>query len=150
LGMRSWESFCNVPVPCRNDTVPRVVSTHRSLREHFLISISIITTITYNETHNWHVWCTTVRWMRLGAEQRTSAEDGVHPGGGGVMERERDRERGQGRRIKGRDQVPGIVIAHGGWQSSAKSIGSGLRAFVYGEKVPASPTLPFGRWKGAS
>lgn len=48
------------------------------------------------------------------------------------------------------DQVPGIVIAHGGWTNGAAALTTGLRAFVYGETPPATPTLPFGRWKSAS
>jgi hypothetical protein len=48
------------------------------------------------------------------------------------------------------EEVPGIVIAHGGWALAPEGFGAGLRAFVYGEKLPASPTLPFGRWKNAS
>jgi hypothetical protein len=47
-------------------------------------------------------------------------------------------------------EVPGILITHGGWRTGADILSVGLRAFVYGEKLPASPTLPFGRWKRAS
>jgi hypothetical protein len=45
--------------------------------------------------------------------------------------------------------VPGIVIAFGS-SAAAGLHAAGVRAFVYGEQLPSSPTLPFGRWKAAS
>ena len=51
---------------------------------------------------------------------------------------------------QGCSDVPGIVIAFGTtWEAAGPSVPA-LRAFVYGEKLPTSPTLPFGRWKKAS
>jgi hypothetical protein len=46
--------------------------------------------------------------------------------------------------------VPGIVIADGGFGSARVQERPRLRAFIYGESLPAAPTLPFGRWKAAS
>lgn len=46
--------------------------------------------------------------------------------------------------------VPGIVITDGGMGSRTDLKSPRVRAFVYGEQIPASPTLPFGRWKVAS
>jgi hypothetical protein len=46
--------------------------------------------------------------------------------------------------------VPGIVIQDGGQGHEAALKAPRVSAFIYGEKLPASPTLPFGRWKSAS
>lgn len=43
--------------------------------------------------------------------------------------------------------VPGIVIADGGLGRLTQTRAPRLRAFIYGEELPSSPTLPFGRWK---
>jgi hypothetical protein len=43
----------------------------------------------------------------------------------------------------------GIVIADGGLGARLGSRAPLVRAFIYGEEPPTSPTLPFGRWKGA-
>ncbi len=50
----------------------------------------------------------------------------------------------------GTGDAPGIVIADGGVGSRLSSQHPRVRAFVYGERIPAAPTLPFGRWKVAS
>lgn len=46
--------------------------------------------------------------------------------------------------------VPGIVIADGGVGSRHAQELPRLRAFIYGERMPTAPTLPFGRWKGTA
>jgi hypothetical protein len=46
--------------------------------------------------------------------------------------------------------VPGIVILDGGEGSRTDREGPKVRAFLYGEDMPVTPTLPFGRWKAAS
>jgi hypothetical protein len=46
--------------------------------------------------------------------------------------------------------VPGIVVTDGGAGVRTDLKGPRVRAFVYGESQPSSPTLPFGRWKHAS
>ncbi len=43
--------------------------------------------------------------------------------------------------------VPGIVIADGGLASRLSGKNPRVEAFVYGERIPVVPTLPFGRWK---
>jgi hypothetical protein len=43
--------------------------------------------------------------------------------------------------------APGIVIADGGAGRLVELKGPRVRAFIYGEEQPSSPTLPFGRWK---
>lgn len=43
--------------------------------------------------------------------------------------------------------APGIVIADGGEAARLSGQLPRVRAFVYGERIPATPTLPFGRWK---
>jgi len=53
-------------------------------------------------------------------------------------------------RKQGCSDVPGIVIAFGAGADATGPRVPALRAFVYGEKLPTSPTLPFGRWKQAS
>jgi hypothetical protein len=50
----------------------------------------------------------------------------------------------------GREDVPGIVIRDGCGEHGADRVGPRVQAFVYGEAVPALPTLPFGRWRVAS
>jgi hypothetical protein len=46
--------------------------------------------------------------------------------------------------------APGIMITDGGVGSRASGQHPRVRAFVYGERLPDVPTLPFGRWKVAS
>jgi hypothetical protein len=43
----------------------------------------------------------------------------------------------------------GIVIADGGLGARLGLRTPLVRAFIYGEEPPTSPTLPFGRWKEA-
>jgi hypothetical protein len=43
----------------------------------------------------------------------------------------------------------GIVIADGGLGARLGLRTPLVRAFIYGEAPQTSPTLPFGRWKGA-
>ena len=43
--------------------------------------------------------------------------------------------------------VPGIVIADGGEAARLSGQLPRVQAFVYGERIPETPTLPFGRWK---
>jgi hypothetical protein len=47
-------------------------------------------------------------------------------------------------------EVPGIVIADGGAGSRLSHQHPRVEAFVYGERIPPVPTLPFGRWKAVS
>lgn len=60
----------------------------------------------------------------------------------------------KGRRRDGsdgrRDDVPGIVIADGRRGAAQSSRAPRIQAFVWGGKVQPSPTLPYGRWKGAA
>lgn len=51
----------------------------------------------------------------------------------------------------GEEELRGIVIAMG--EGGNVRTGSGsprLQGFVYGEFLPRTPSLPFGRWKKAS
>lgn len=45
--------------------------------------------------------------------------------------------------------LPGIVIADGRRQASPEREPR-IAAFIWGGKVRPTPTLPFGRWKGAA
>lgn len=65
-----------------------------------------------------------------------------HPDGRGTPKRKR--------RGCASGDVPGIVIADGGVGSRLSGKNPRVRAFVYGERLPEIPTLPFGRWKVAS
>ena len=47
------------------------------------------------------------------------------------------------------ENAPGIVIKDGGVGERVVQNGSRVRAFVYGEELPGTPTLPFGRWRVA-
>jgi hypothetical protein len=53
-------------------------------------------------------------------------------------------------RNSGGPDAPGIVIADGGIGVRTDRHRPRVAAFVYGEELPAPPTLPFGRWKQAS
>jgi len=67
------------------------------------------------------------------------------------MERQQAPRPRRGSRRGGCDgDVPGIVILDGGQGSRIDLKGPRVRAFVYGEEPPPTPTLPFGRWKVAS
>ena len=47
----------------------------------------------------------------------------------------------------GRVPLRGIVIARGGFTAPGRPK---ISAFIWGGKVRPTPTLPFGRWKGAA
>lgn len=47
-----------------------------------------------------------------------------------------------------REPLPGIVIAGGNRGSEARA--PRIAAFIWGGKVRPTPTLPYGRWKGAA
>ena len=57
-------------------------------------------------------------------------------------------------RAEGRDgkshEVPGIVIADGRQGANGARRSPRIQAFVWGGKVQPTPTLPYGRWKGAA
>lgn len=61
-----------------------------------------------------------------------------------------DVERGSGREGKRPDvRLPGIVIADG--RELVRVLEEPrITAFIWGGKVRPTPTLPFGRWKGAA
>lgn len=48
------------------------------------------------------------------------------------------------------ENAPGIVIKDGGVGERTIQRGSRVHAFVYGEELPGTPTLPFGRWRAAN
>lgn len=56
--------------------------------------------------------------------------------------------RAQGRR--GRERVPGIVITSGRPGAAPAPREPRIAAFIWGGKIRPTPTLPFGRWKGAA
>ena len=62
---------------------------------------------------------------------------------------------GEQGRVKARERaseevrVPGIVIANGE-ELPRRLREPRITAFIWGGKVRPSPTLPFGRWKGAA
>lgn len=43
--------------------------------------------------------------------------------------------------------LPGIII-HG--REAGTPVPPRIQAFIWGGKVPPTPTLPYGRWKGAA
>lgn len=47
------------------------------------------------------------------------------------------------------DALEGIVIADARWASESRSAPR-ISAFIWGGKVRPTPTLAFGRWKGAA
>lgn len=48
-----------------------------------------------------------------------------------------------------KDSLEGIVIADARWASEDR-LRPRISAFIWGGKVRPTPTLPFGRWKGAA
>lgn len=48
------------------------------------------------------------------------------------------------------EDVPGIVIADGRRDGNRARKAPRIHAFVWGGKVQPTPTLPYGRWKGAA
>lgn len=50
----------------------------------------------------------------------------------------------------GEEDVSGIVILDGGVGVRVDRAGPRIHPFVYGDRIPPVPTLPFGRWKAAS
>lgn len=62
----------------------------------------------------------------------------------GVEEGREDRRDGKW------DDVPGIVIANGRREAAGSRRVPRIQAFVWGGKVQPTPTLPYGRWKGAA
>lgn len=78
--------------------------------------------------------------------------DGAH---GISREWRTEMTKGNGKaRKEGRDarcgDVPGIVIADGRCGAAGSRRAPRIQAFVWGGKVQPSPTLPYGRWKGAA
>ena len=49
-----------------------------------------------------------------------------------------------------RDTVQGIVVADRKNDGAAPGDGPRIAAFIWGGKVKPTPTLPYGRWKGAA
>lgn len=62
-----------------------------------------------------------------------------------------DRSKGTGRVVKvgeaRRALLPGIII-HG--RDAGPPASPRIQAFIWGGKVPPTPILPYGRWKGAA
>jgi hypothetical protein len=48
------------------------------------------------------------------------------------------------------DTVQGIVVADRKSDGGASGDGPRIAAFIWGGKVKPTPTLPYGRWKGAA
>lgn len=48
------------------------------------------------------------------------------------------------------DTVQGIVVADRKTEVVANGEGPRIAAFIWGGKVKPTPTLPYGRWKGAA
>ena len=60
--------------------------------------------------------------------------------------------KGTGREGRNGDgKLQGIVVADGRWTGDGQGVPEPrIAAFIWGGKVRPSPTLPFGRWKGAA
>ena len=48
------------------------------------------------------------------------------------------------------EDSPGIFVTDSQGDSSGKDGHPRISAFIWGGKVPPTPTLPYGRWKGAA
>lgn len=49
-----------------------------------------------------------------------------------------------------RESAQGIVVADRKSEETIPSGGPRIAAFIWGGKVKPTPTLPYGRWKGAA
>lgn len=47
-------------------------------------------------------------------------------------------------------RMTGIVIASGRKRTGSDALAPRIAAFIWGGKVRPTPTLPYGRWKGAA
>lgn len=65
------------------------------------------------------------------------------------MTREGGRQNGNGGRLEKGTTLEGIVIADGRWVTEDRRAPR-ITAFIWGGKVRPTPTLPYGRWKGAA
>lgn len=54
------------------------------------------------------------------------------------------------REVVSTEDAAGIIILDGGEGIRVDREGPRIQPFLYGERVPPAPTLPFGRWKAAS
>lgn len=50
----------------------------------------------------------------------------------------------------GEARLTGIVIASGRSKIGSEALAPRIAAFIWGGKVRPTPTLPYGRWKGAA
>lgn len=49
-----------------------------------------------------------------------------------------------------KESSPGIVVTDSSVESAGNGAGPRIAAFIWGGKVKPTPTLPYGRWKGAA
>ena len=57
---------------------------------------------------------------------------------------------GQEEELLSGDTVQGIVVVDRKTEGAAPGDGPRIAAFIWGGKVKPTPTLPYGRWKGAA
>jgi len=55
-----------------------------------------------------------------------------------------------GKEVRGEDTVQGIIVADRKVEPIPGSGTPRISAFIWGGKVKPTPTLPYGRWKGAA
>lgn len=60
------------------------------------------------------------------------------------------RGRGGEEKHLGEETVQGIVVADRKAERKTSEAGPRIAAFIWGGKVKPTPTLPYGRWKGAA
>ena len=60
------------------------------------------------------------------------------------------RGRGDEEEILAEETVQGIVVADRKAEVTVPADGPRIAAFIWGGKVIPTPTLPYGRWKGAA
>ncbi len=62
--------------------------------------------------------------------------------------------KGRGRGVEeefvGKETVQGIVVVDRKAEGTGNGNGPRIAAFIWGGKVKPTPTLPYGRWKGAA
>ena len=58
--------------------------------------------------------------------------------------------KGQKKELLNWETVQGIVVADRKSDGAASGAGPRIAAFIWGGKVKPTPTLPYGRWKGAA
>jgi len=68
----------------------------------------------------------------------------------GLVEMRKGSGEGREEKTLGGDTVQGIIVADRKDDGMGSGDGPRIAAFIWGGKIKPTPTLPYGRWKGAA